>query len=95
MRSLAETLVLPLLNTFHHSLQTEGFARRYFTLTGGGVLAYAFEPGQPQRDQLLLSQAAISTARGRKDIHVDSRTGTFHIRCLTMDDFEMWMGAFR
>ena len=73
----------------------QGFARRYFTLYNNGLLSYSFEPGQPARDQVLLGQAAISTAPGRKDIHVDSNTATFHIKCLSMQDFDMWMGAFR
>ncbi|KAI0735357.1 Oxysterol-binding protein-domain-containing protein [Earliella scabrosa] len=73
----------------------QGFARRYFTLHASGLLSYSFEPGQPPRDQVLLSQAAISTAPGRKDIHIDSNTATFHIKCLSTEDFEMWMGAFR
>ncbi|RDX56050.1 hypothetical protein OH76DRAFT_1518658 [Lentinus brumalis] len=73
----------------------QGFARRYFTLSSSGVLSYSLEPGQPPRDQVLLTQAAISTAPGRKDIHVDSNTATFHIKCLSGGDFEMWMGAFR
>ncbi|TBU64886.1 Oxysterol-binding protein-domain-containing protein [Dichomitus squalens] len=73
----------------------QGFARRYFTLHQNGLLSYSFEPGQPARDQVLLSQAAISTAPGRKDIHVDSNSATFHIKCLSVQDFEMWMGAFR
>lgn len=72
-----------------------GFARRYFTLSQSGVLSYSFEPGQPPRDHVLLSQAAISTAPGRKDIHVDSNTATFHIKCLSAEDFDMWMAAFR
>ena len=72
-----------------------GFARRYFTLHASGLLSYSFEPGQPPRDQVLLNQAAISTAPGRKDIHIDSNTATFHIKCLSTEDFEMWMGAFR
>ncbi|RPD81820.1 hypothetical protein L226DRAFT_528057 [Lentinus tigrinus ALCF2SS1-7] len=73
----------------------QGFGRRYFTLSSSGVLSYSFEPGQPARDEVLLSQAAISTAPGRKDIHVDSNTATFHIKCLSTGDFDMWMGAFR
>lgn len=72
-----------------------GFARRYFILYHSGLLAYAFEPGQPLRDQVSLHQAAISTAPGRKDIHIDSSTATFHIKCLSTDDFNTWMTAFR
>lgn len=72
-----------------------GFARRYFTLYQSGVLAYSFEPGQPVRDQILLTNAAISTAPGRKDIHLDSETATFHIKCLSNEDFEGWMAVFR
>jgi len=72
-----------------------GFARRYFTLFQSGLLAYAFEPGQPIRDQVYLNNAAISTAPGRKDIHIDSNTATFHIKCLSTDDFNSWMTAFR
>lgn len=72
-----------------------GFARRYFTLYHSGVLSYSFEPGQPSRDQILLPQAAISTAPGRKDIHIDSPNATFHIKCLSSEDFVQWMTAFR
>ncbi|KAF9480033.1 oxysterol binding protein [Pholiota conissans] len=73
----------------------QGFARRYFTLYQSGLLSYAFEPGQPIRDQIHLNRAAISTAPGRKDIHIDSNTATFHIKCLSTDDFNDWMSAFR
>ena len=78
-----------------NSCLCQGFARRYFILYNDGLLSYSSEPGQPARDQVLLGQAAISTAPGRKDIHVDSNTATFHIKCLSMQDFDMWMGAFR
>jgi len=72
-----------------------GFARRYFLLQQSGVLSYSFEPGQPIRDQIYLPNAAISTAAGRKDIHIDSNNATFHIKCLSTDDFNLWMSAFR
>ncbi|KAF8633976.1 hypothetical protein AX15_001154 [Amanita polypyramis BW_CC] len=73
----------------------QGFARRYFTLYSEGTLKYSFGPGKPIRDQMSLTRAAISTSPGRKDIHVDSATATFHLKCLTMDDFETWMEFFR
>ncbi|KAF5377565.1 hypothetical protein D9615_005220 [Tricholomella constricta] len=76
-------------------MQVKGFARRHFTLHQSGILSYSFEPGQPVRDQVSLHHAAISTAPGRKDIHVDSNTATFHMKCLSTDDFDMWMAAFR
>lgn len=72
-----------------------GFARRYFTLYESGILSYAFEPGQPVRDQITLSSAAISTAPGRKDIHIDSNTATFHLKCLSQEDFDKWMLSLR
>ncbi|KAJ7492874.1 oxysterol binding protein [Mycena latifolia] len=72
----------------------QGFARRYFTLYQSGILTYAFDRGQPVRDQVSLHHSAISTAPGRKDIHIDSNT-TFHIKCLSTDDFDQWMAAFR
>lgn len=72
-----------------------GFARRYFTLNQAGLFSYSFQPGQPSRDQVLLTQAAISTAPGRRDIHIDSGNATFHIKCLSTDDFNMWMTAIR
>jgi len=72
-----------------------GFARRYFTLYQNGLLVYAFEPGQPVRDHLFLQTAAIATTPGRRDIHVDSEATTFHIKCLSSDDFNRWMGTFR
>ncbi|KIY45365.1 hypothetical protein FISHEDRAFT_66949 [Fistulina hepatica ATCC 64428] len=73
----------------------QGFARRYFTLYSSGILSYAFEPGQPTRDSVLLQQAAISTSPFRKDIHIDANTALFHIKCLSADDFNQWMAAFR
>ncbi|TFK76896.1 hypothetical protein BDN72DRAFT_890690 [Pluteus cervinus] len=73
----------------------QGFARRYFVLYQSGLLAYSFEPNQPVRDQLSLHHAAISTAPGRKDIHIDSSTATFHLKCLSTEDFNTWMAEFR
>lgn len=72
-----------------------GFARRYFTLQQSGLLSYSFQPGQATRDQILMTQAAISTAAGRRDIHIDSNKATFHMKCLSISDFNMWMSAFR
>ncbi|KAF7319964.1 PH domain-containing protein [Mycena kentingensis (nom. inval.)] len=76
----------------------QGFAKRFFTLYQNGILAYAFGEGQPLRDQLSLHNSAVSTAgHSRKDmmIHIDSNTGTFHLRCLNEQDFSLWMTAFR
>ncbi|KJA26139.1 hypothetical protein HYPSUDRAFT_37022 [Hypholoma sublateritium FD-334 SS-4] len=73
----------------------QGFARRYFTLHQTGLLSYAFEPGQPIRDQVYLNHAAIVAEQGRKEIHIDSNTATFHIKCLSVDDFDNWMTVFR
>ncbi|XP_006454509.1 hypothetical protein AGABI2DRAFT_114262 [Agaricus bisporus var. bisporus H97] len=78
-----------------HNLIFPGFARRYFVLFNNGLLQYSFEPARPVRDQLSLHNAAISTAPGRKDIHIDSGTATFHIKCLSTSDFDTWMRAFR
>ncbi|KIP12631.1 hypothetical protein PHLGIDRAFT_98104 [Phlebiopsis gigantea 11061_1 CR5-6] len=73
----------------------QGFARRYFVLDQSGVLSYSVHPGEAPRDQILLPQAAITTVTGRKDIHVDSNTATFHIKCLSGEDFTRWIAAFR
>jgi len=72
-----------------------GFARRYFTLYQTGLLSYSFEPGKPSRDHLSIPHAAISTYPGRKDIHIDSHNATFHLKCLSSDDFNNWMVALR
>ena len=82
-------------NRVTHAIIPPGFARRYFVLNQSGVLSYSLGPGKPARDQIVLSRAAISTAPGRKDIHVDSNTATFHIKCLSMDDFNSWMAVIR
>ncbi|KAI0271494.1 Oxysterol-binding protein-domain-containing protein [Gloeopeniophorella convolvens] len=73
----------------------QGFARRYFVLYQNGILEYSFEPGKPARDQLSVSQAAISTARSAKDIHIDAERAIFHIKCLDAEEFDAWMAAFR
>lgn len=72
-----------------------GFARRYFTLYQSGLLSYSFEPGKPSRDQLSVPHAAVSTYPGRKDIHIDSVHATFHLKCLSSEDFNKWMIAIR
>jgi oxysterol-binding protein-related protein 3/6/7 len=72
-----------------------GFARRYFVLSQSGILSYSFGPGLPARDHIVLPHAAITTSPGRKDIHVDSSNATFHIKCLSVQDFNSWMAAFR
>ncbi|KZP32327.1 hypothetical protein FIBSPDRAFT_812623 [Athelia psychrophila] len=73
----------------------QGFARRYFTLYQTGLLSYSFDRGKPTRDHLSVPHAAVSTYPGRKDVHIDSQSATFHLRCLTVDDFNKWMTAFR
>ncbi|KIJ68223.1 hypothetical protein HYDPIDRAFT_124463 [Hydnomerulius pinastri MD-312] len=73
----------------------QGFARRYFVLHQSGVLSYSIDPKHPVRDQISLPHAALSTAVGRKDIHIDSSNATFHIKCLSTEDFDTWMSAFR
>jgi oxysterol-binding protein-related protein 3/6/7 len=78
-----------------HLARYTGFARRYFTLHQSGLLSYSLHRGEPPRDQICLTQAAIATAPGRKDIHIDSSTATFHIKCLSGEDFDKWMLAFR
>ncbi|KAG1866271.1 Oxysterol-binding protein-domain-containing protein [Suillus tomentosus] len=73
----------------------QGFARRYFVLDQSGSLSYSIDPKRPIRDQIFLPHAALSTAVGRKDIHIDSSNATFHIKCLTADDFNKWLTAIR
>ncbi|KAF8446140.1 Oxysterol-binding protein-domain-containing protein [Boletus edulis BED1] len=73
----------------------QGFARRYFVLHQSGTLSYSLDPKHPVRDRIFLPHAALSTVVGRKDIHLDSSTATFHIKCLTSEDFNTWMSALR
>ncbi|TDL28549.1 hypothetical protein BD410DRAFT_811646 [Rickenella mellea] len=73
----------------------QGYARRYFVLHSSGTLEYSFEPGAATRDQIPLLQAAVSSTPGGRDIHVDSDRVTFHIKCLTQSDFELWMSSLR
>lgn len=73
----------------------QGFARRYFILYQDGRLTYSFDPGKPTRDELSVSQAAISFAASSKDIHIDTATATFHIKCLNAEDYDTWKTALR
>ncbi|QRW05630.1 oxysterol binding protein [Ceratobasidium sp. AG-Ba] len=73
----------------------QGYARRYFVLTVSGVLSYSFDPKSPMRDSILLRHASLSSSQRRRDIHIDSGTSTFHVRALTQDDFDVWIGACR
>jgi hypothetical protein len=73
----------------------QGFARRYFILYKDGLLSYSFGPGKPVRDELSMSQAAISSASRSKDIHIDTDKAIFHIKCFNTEDFNAWMTALR
>lgn len=73
----------------------QGFARRYFILYQDGRLSYSFDPGKPIRDELSVSQAAMTFVASSKDIHVDTATATFHIKCLNAEDYETWKKALR
>ncbi|KZT21678.1 hypothetical protein NEOLEDRAFT_1139089 [Neolentinus lepideus HHB14362 ss-1] len=73
----------------------QGFARRYFVLYQSGLLCYSFEPGKPVRDQIALHTAAISSTTGRNYITIDSSRTTFHLKCLTREDWNRWMTALR
>jgi oxysterol-binding protein-related protein 3/6/7 len=73
----------------------QGFARRYFVLYESGFLEYSFQPDKPPRDGLLLSNAAITTQSGHRDIHIDATNATFHVKCVDQEDFKKWMAAFR
>lgn len=42
-----------------------------------------------------MQSAAISSSPGHKDIHLDASNATFHVKCLTTEDFQMWMTALR
>ncbi|KAH7104210.1 Oxysterol-binding protein-domain-containing protein [Auriculariales sp. MPI-PUGE-AT-0066] len=74
----------------------QGFARRYFMLTQGGMLAYALQPDGPVRDQIALRMRSfITSSVSRREIHIDGTHVTFHVRALAQDDFEQWMTALR
>ncbi|CAE6504196.1 unnamed protein product [Rhizoctonia solani] len=73
----------------------QGYARRYFVLTNSGVLSYSFDPKSPMRDSILLRHASLSSSELRRDIHIDSGTSTFHVRALTQDEFNLWIGSCR
>jgi len=75
--------------------KAKGFARRYFVLFKDGLLSYSLGPGKPVRDELSMLQAAISSARRSKDIHIDTDKTTFHIKCFNTEEFDVWMTAFR
>ena len=60
-----------------------------------GRLCYSFGPGKPIRDELSMSQAALSSATRSKDIHIDTEKATFHIKCMNTEEFNAWMIALR
>ncbi|KAG8932424.1 hypothetical protein FRC02_001160 [Tulasnella sp. 418] len=75
----------------------QGYARRYFVLSTGGILSYSFEPGAPVRDQITLRLASISSSANERSrsIHIDSGTSTFHLKALTRTEYALWMSALR
>ncbi|KAF8326035.1 uncharacterized protein EI90DRAFT_3071251 [Cantharellus anzutake] len=72
-----------------------GYARKYFTLKSDGDLSYAAQPNGIVRDHLVLRLATISSSERSNELHIDSGTSTFHLRCLERSDYDMWLSAFR
>ena len=60
-----------------------------------GRLSYSFDPGKPVRDELSVSQAAMTFVASSKDVHIDTATATFHMKCLNAEDYETWKKALR
>lgn len=53
-----------------------------------------FRPLQVLHCSASFADKKLDIGSGRKDIHIDSNT-TFHLKCLSADDFNKWMSAFR
>ncbi|KAI9222921.1 Oxysterol-binding protein-domain-containing protein [Blastocladiella britannica] len=70
----------------------QGWAKRYFTYDRG-QLAYAKIPGGFCRGSVPIALSTISVDPERRIINIDSGTSLWHLRALSLQDYEMWIGA--
>ncbi|KZO99755.1 hypothetical protein CALVIDRAFT_544397 [Calocera viscosa TUFC12733] len=82
----------------------QGFARRHFTLTAHGVLAYRLSPTQPVRGSRALKNVSVAASGKLRQINIDGGVSTgersaedeiWHLKCLSSEEWTMWMTAIR
>ncbi|KAI8984223.1 Oxysterol-binding protein-domain-containing protein [Mycotypha africana] len=73
----------------------QGWAKRWFELSRGGVLSYSARPDSLSRGSIQLLLATISTNPEQHMIHIDSGSTLFHIKCPSDEEYEKWTKALR
>ncbi|KAI9249306.1 Oxysterol-binding protein-domain-containing protein [Sporodiniella umbellata] len=73
----------------------QGWAKRWFTLSPTGVLSYSTSPGSVIRGSIQIIVSTISYNPKLRQFHIDSGTMIYHLKTLTMEDFDSWSEALK
>ncbi|KAF7726191.1 hypothetical protein EC973_008989 [Apophysomyces ossiformis] len=73
----------------------QGWAKRWLQLSSTGVLSYSTTPNSITRGSIQIVMATVSLNPQQRLIHIDSGTMLYHLKALSVDDYEMWTKALR
>ncbi|CAO3587116.1 unnamed protein product [Absidia cylindrospora] len=68
----------------------QGWAKRWFRLSGSGVLSYSTSPTGVPRGLIQIRISTITNQPKSRALHIDSGTMIYHLKALTPEDHETW-----
>ncbi|WFD29680.1 Oxysterol-binding protein 3 [Malassezia sp. CBS 17886] len=73
----------------------QGYAKRWLVLREDGTLSYSLDPEKPPRDVIDVPHASVSSDKRHFTVHVDSGSSIFHLKMLSIEEFETWRNMLR
>ncbi|KAF8974084.1 hypothetical protein BGZ46_009792 [Entomortierella lignicola] len=72
----------------------QGWAKRWFQIDHG-VLSYHKDPESPCRGKVHLVLSTVTVSQASNMIHIDSGTMLYHLKALTVDEYNAWTSAIK
>ncbi|KAF9124583.1 hypothetical protein BGW39_008097 [Mortierella sp. 14UC] len=72
----------------------QGWAKRWFKIDNG-ILSYYKTPDTPCRGKVHLVLSTVTVSQASNMIHIDSGTMLYHLKALTVEDYNDWTKAIK
>ncbi|KAF9112766.1 Oxysterol-binding protein- protein 3 [Mortierella sp. AM989] len=72
----------------------QGWAKRWFRIDNG-ILSYYKDPESPCRGKVHLVLSTVTVSQASNMIHIDSGTMLYHLKALTVDEYNAWTAAIK
>ncbi|KAF9922693.1 hypothetical protein FBU30_007207 [Linnemannia zychae] len=72
----------------------QGWAKRWFKIDNG-ILSYYKTPDTPCRGKVHLVLSTVTVSQASNMIHIDSGTMLYHLKALTVEDYNNWTKAIK